>query len=469
MPQVQYLDRQADPIAAQIASYGNDLADTIQKAQAMRITKMEIDIKRKQAKTEQEKLQWDQVKDFHDFNDKIDLAVGKGELPQSIAAQMKARKIKDFGGFPMLQKYGEVAIPAQELISSGQNQAKQTPPQSGNAPTPEGYQGSTTVAPSESELAGLGPNARVAALKGYSDINLQRAQTNQAQQDANLNSRMQALLQAQGSGNASSTGAPSGNANPVIPSVNIKGINAVFPDAQDALTRQHAMQTQLGQEEANKQIRDQLLNSPSAEEYPVGATISGGGLTYSPNPKLDDTSITAVTGADKFEPLVDKITSLIDSGVLDSGRSRLLTQVLAEGGGNPATRILTKDDTNLEELASAANELGKYAFAEGGKNLTPAEIRTVKGGLSFIGKGDKQIKNDLPEAIDILRKKKIYILGGANVYKYKENSPGANRIRAMQDAERKMPSKPAKLGGKLMQDAQGNRAIVYPDGTIEEQ
>lgn len=432
MPQVQYLDRQADPIAMQIASYGNDLAETIQKTQALKLTSMEYQVKLKNAQTDQDKLELDRRKQLTDIMEKsLKLPPGKPRMAYINIA------VKGIYGGDGKKMFGDMHLINQDT----QDNLKQL------IDMPQ---------PAEERLK-------------EAQIPEAQARTDQAQQDANLSSRMQTLLQAQGLGNTSLTGASSGSATPIIPSVNIKGINAVFPDAQNTLTRQHAMQTQLGQEEANKQIREQLLNSSDNKEYPVGATISGGGLTYSPNPKLDDTSITAVTGADKFEPLVDRVTSLIDSGVLNSGKSRVLTQGLAEGGGNPVARLLTKDNTKLEELASAANELGKYAFAEGGKNLTPAEIKTIKGGLSFIGKSDKQIKNDLREAIDILRRKKIYILGGANISKYQANSPGANRVSAMRDAEREIPSKPAKSGGKLMKDAQGNIAMVYPDGTIEEQ
>lgn len=450
MPQVQYLQRQADPIAAQIASYGNDLADTIQKAQAMRLTKMDIDLRKKQAKTEQDKMEWEQVKDFHDFNDKIDIAVSKGEIPQNIAAKMKARKIADFGGFPMLQKYSTVVMPVQEMIQDGN---KKEP---SGIPTPEGYNGSTTMAPSESELSVLGPSARLAALKGYSDINLQRVQGQE----------LQAKLEALNKFSNNSGGESSGI---VSPSANIGGINLVNSKIQSSLDKQKSIDTQLGQEEANKQIRSELLSSNDNGDYPVGASISGGGLTYTPNPKLDEAQITAVTGSDKFEPLVDRLTKLINDGVLDSGKSRAFTQYLAEGGGDPLRRLLTKDNSPLEELASITNELKKYSFSEGGKNLTPTELKVVQGGLSFVGKSNKQAISDLSEAIRILREKKIYILGGANVSKYKDGSPGSNRVKSMQDQEREIPVNPSKPGGKLMQDAQGNKAIVYPDGTIEEQ
>jgi len=146
---------------------------------------------------------------------------------------------------------------------------------------------------------------------------------------------------------------------------------------------------------------------------PPGTSYNVDGLTAPLNKPFTSSEVDAVVGADKFEPLVASISALIDKGVLGKGFfQRPYNSFLAEGGGDWKRRLATPDDSDLETLASNVNEIAKYAFSEGGKNLTPTELQVVKGGLSLLGKGDNQIKNDLSEAIKILRLKKNVALQG---------------------------------------------------------
>ena len=158
---------------------------------------------------------------------------------------------------------------------------------------------------------------------------------------------------------------------------------------------------------------DVSVGTGRAKNAPVGSTISVGGVTIPLNPKLTEASISAIAGSNKFEALVARITANVDSGTLNSGLNRSYTQFLAEGGGSPARRFLIKDNTPLEELSSDLAEMKKFAFSEGGKQLSPTELTVVMAGLSVVGKGDKQFKSDLLSAIDILRRKKGLVLGGA--------------------------------------------------------
>lgn len=163
-------------------------------------------------------------------------------------------------------------------------------------------------------------------------------------------------------------------------------------------------------------ILDAIGDSTSGKKnnLPPGTSASIGGLTIPLNPKLTESEQTAIAGEQKFQPLVDSINKRIDAGVLDSGKNRTYTQFLAEGGGSGFRRMLTKDDTELEGLASDLAEMKKLAFAEGGKALSPTEETIVKAGLEVFGKGNAQIKKDLQSAMSILTQKKDLALGGGN-------------------------------------------------------
>lgn len=127
-----------------------------------------------------------------------------------------------------------------------------------------------------------------------------------------------------------------------------------------------------------------------------------------PNPIPTEWQANAISGAEKFEPLVADIQKLIDGGALSGGYDKYL----AEGGDSWIRRLLTKDNSPLETLASKRAELVKYVFSEGGKTLTENEKEVVKSGLDFVGKGNDQIKSDLSEAISVLRRKGLLATGG---------------------------------------------------------
>ena len=137
-------------------------------------------------------------------------------------------------------------------------------------------------------------------------------------------------------------------------------------------------------------------------------------LRVQPNPIPNEWQANSIAGAEKFEPLVASIKELISGGALagKDGSSNQWNKYLAEGGDSWVRRLLTPDNTPLEELASKRAELIKYAFSEGGKTLTVDEKRTVKAGLDFTGKSDTQISKDLEEAISILRRKGTLAVGG---------------------------------------------------------
>lgn len=197
-------------------------------------------------------------------------------------------------------------------------------------------------------------------------------------------------------------------------------------------------------------------------ELPPGTTFTGGGLTIPLNQKLTDTEQGSVSGAEKFQPIADNINKLISSGTLNSGRSRTFTQWLADGGQSPTRRLLTQDNTPLEELASNLAELKKYAFTEGGKTLSPTEQKIVNAGLTVTGKGDKQIMHDVKESIRILQSKRALAIGGANAAKFKQGSPGMNSLNTQAGTPKKQYTRTG------TDSTTGKRVGMLADGTIEE-
>ena len=168
-----------------------------------------------------------------------------------------------------------------------------------------------------------------------------------------------------------------------------------------------------------------------------GTVAKVGNLTFPLNPKLTEVEQGSVSGAEKFEPLVQQVQDLIGTGILDSGKSREYTQFLAEGGGSPLRRMMTEDNSPLEKLASARQELIKYAFSEGGKTLSPTELPIVKAGLDFMGKSDDQIIHDFGEAVRILKSKRNLALGGRNAALNGQQTTqiGTNDLSQLSDEE----------------------------------
>ena len=68
-----------------------------------------------------------------------------------------------------------------------------------------------------------------------------------------------------------------------------------------------------------------------------------------------------------------------------------------------------------------------------------------------LGKSDKQYVDDIGKATLIIREKSSIALGGARAAREQRGLPKNERT-----------------DGAEMVDAQGNRAIVYPDGTYKE-
>lgn len=175
------------------------------------------------------------------------------------------------------------------------------------------------------------------------------------------------------------------------------------------------------QENIGSSITDVMgqLKQTYPEGVPPGTNLNVGGPSTTAsvplNREFTESEANVVSGADKFESLVTDVQKQIQSGILGKDQiKRAYNQFLAEGGGSWLRRGLTPDDSELEKLASNMVELQKYAFSEGGKNLTPTELSVVKAGLSLFGKGDAAIQRDLGSAIDVLRRKKDVILGGSN-------------------------------------------------------
>lgn len=87
MPTLQVLKREPEPYADMIADTGKNIADNIIKRQAMELTKNELAIKSKMAKTEEEKLFFDQLKTFQAEADKFGTGVRDGSIPKVLIPQ----------------------------------------------------------------------------------------------------------------------------------------------------------------------------------------------------------------------------------------------------------------------------------------------------------------------------------------------------------------------------------------------
>lgn len=197
-----------------------------------------------------------------------------------------------------------------------------------------------------------------------------------------------------------------------------------FVDSLKSLKAQDLL-SKIKSRNSREDILNKFMGGVDSGNFPPGTTLNSatGALTIPLNQKLTDTEQSSVAGVEKFDPLVKEIESYLNQGVFEKGEGvsgnvkRLYQQTLAESGDNPISRILTKDESTLEKLSSAAAEMKKFAFQEGGKALSKTEKKIVTAGLSFVGKSDAQAIKDFNAAVEILRSKKTTALGGANAVK----------------------------------------------------
>jgi len=110
---------------------------------------------------------------------------------------------------------------------------------------------------------------------------------------------------------------------------------------------------------------------------------------------------------------------------------------------------------DIEDYKSALTQLkADIPFLRGGKQLTATEAKRVDILLNPFGKSPETRQKDI-------QRFQTEFLGGQELMK-----GGIRELNRRVGGQYSAPTKP---GGQLMVDAQGNKAIVYSDGTIEEQ
>jgi hypothetical protein len=176
---------------------------------------------------------------------------------------------------------------------------------------------------------------------------------------------------------------------------------------------------------------------------PPGTTMKAGPLTIPINPKLTDTEQAAISSYDTFKPQIENIAESVNGGIFNSGMGdigRTFKQMAVDSG----IPLLTSGDPKLQAVQSELNSVRRYAFGEGGKNLTGTEKQIVFKLLDTTGKNDQQIIEDHKKAIQTLQSKKNLALGGANAAKqdipnFQEESsetPVSDQLTPEQQAKR---------------------------------
>lgn len=161
--------------------------------------------------------------------------------------------------------------------------------------------------------------------------------------------------------------------------------------------------------------------SGNGGNVPVGSTFSRGGLTIPLNPVLNNDQMSAVAGNQALEPIVQKIESQLQKGILDSKLGNI-GRTLRAGMADSKNYLLTSLDPKLQAFQSDLNTLKKtLPFTEGGKQLTPFEAQQVFALLNITGKSNEQITSDIGQALSILRAKENLALGGRNAALNQQN------------------------------------------------
>lgn len=163
-------------------------------------------------------------------------------------------------------------------------------------------------------------------------------------------------------------------------------------------------------------------NMSSNGGVPVGTTMRQGRFTIPVNPKLTGEEQSAVSTLETFKPQKEEIVNQVNQGALDSplgNAGRTVRQFRADS----SKPIMTAGDPKLQALQSNINSIRRYAFGEGGKNLTGTEKGIIDSLLNITGKSNEQIGADYDKALSILENKNKLVLGGANASRGGANLP----------------------------------------------
>ena len=120
--------------------------------------------------------------------------------------------------------------------------------------------------------------------------------------------------------------------------------------------------------------------------FPVGTTITSGGMTIPLNPRLTDDTKKSVAGGELVSQSADKIISLVNEGI----GTNYLDQMYIQHA--PFVALKGKRESFKSEL----NRLkATIPFAKGGKQLTPFEAKLLFSLVETVGKEKDTIINDL--------------------------------------------------------------------------
>lgn len=126
-------------------------------------------------------------------------------------------------------------------------------------------------------------------------------------------------------------------------------------------------------------------------------------------PDLDDKGKSAVSAYKYISPRVDKLNTLIDSGIFgESGAERLTKQIIATPGGE----LIVPDGSPLEELVGLYNDIKLTGFNIAGTAFTGTEKETAFALLDPRAKSDKRIKRDLEAFQDLFGTRVQTAVGG---------------------------------------------------------
>ena len=196
---------------------------------------------------------------------------------------------------------------------------------------------------------------------------------------------------------------------------------------QQAVTETEMMNTVL------PQMRQAVSGQPGNQVTP-GTTIQAGPFNVPLNPKIEADQASAISSAQVFTPQVEEIAKSVRGGIFESdyGDIGRTFRQFATDTGIP---LLTSSDSKLQETQGYLNSIRRYAFGEGGKNLTETEKGIVDKLLNVTGKNDNQIVSDHQKAIAIIQNKANIALGGRNTALQGQQSTQITKFNSPEEAD----------------------------------
>lgn len=202
-------------------------------------------------------------------------------------------------------------------------------------------------------------------------------------------------------------------------------------------------------------------------------------ITLDANPEYTRDESTLVATTPEIRGSVERAKSIVSG----TGASTALASKLPEWLSGGISAVIPGKTVDLEvkrgqALRQSVQQLTSLIpFAFGGKQLTITEKKAVTDLLAVVGKSDKRISEDYERFARIFETMSDLTQRGlaASTTMSEILKQHGIALKGLEE-ELKLPSSKSRTidngsgrrGGKEMVDANGNRAIVYPDGTFEE-